>query len=72
MLDLDEEPLHAGANVWLGEERTGSFHPEDAVQHPEPLLQQVRRVRLQVVNTLSCHYLHTTTKKGVKIICYYI
>lgn len=61
--DLDEQSFHAGANVRLGEERTGSFDPEHALQHPEPLLQQVRRVSLQVVHTLSCHYLHNKIKK---------
>lgn len=59
LLDLDEQSLHAGTNVRLGEERTGSFHPEHALQHPEPLLQQVRGVSLQVVHTLPRHYLHT-------------
>lgn len=65
--DLDEQSLHAGANIRLGKERTGSFHPEHALQHPEPLLQQVRRVSLQVVHTLPCHYLRTTAKTGVKV-----
>lgn len=71
LLDLDEQSLHAGANIRLGEERTGSFHPEDALQHPEPLLQQVRRVRLQVVHTLPCHHLRynkTTKTRGKGII----
>lgn len=67
LLDLDEQPFHAGANVRLGEERTGSFQPEHALQHPEPLLQQVRRVSLQVVHTLPCHYLHTTARTRVEV-----
>lgn len=67
MLDLYEQSLHARANIRLGEERTGSFHPQHAQQHPEPLLQQVRRVSLQVVNTLPCHYLHMTIKTYVEV-----
>lgn len=65
MTDLDEQSFHGRPNVWLGEERTGSFHPEDGVQHPEPLLQQVRRVGLQVAHTLSCHYLRNATRSQV-------
>lgn len=56
--DLDEQSLHAGPDVWLSEERTGSFQPQHALQHPQPLLQQVRRVGLQVVNALPCYYLY--------------
>lgn len=64
LLDLYEQPLHARANIWLGEERTGSFHPQHAEQHPEPFLQQVGRVRFQVVNTLPRHYLHKSEKRN--------
>lgn len=59
--DLYEQTLHAGANVRLGEERTGGLHPEDAVQHPEPLLQEVGRVGLQVVRPLTRHDLRSST-----------
>ena len=69
--NLDEQTLHAGANVWLGEERTGGFHPEYSVQHPEPLLQQVGRVSLQAVQPLSRHYLYTTIQKTSIIFTYY-
>lgn len=65
--NLDEQTLHAGANVWLGEERTGGFHPEDTVQHPEPLVQQVRRVSLQVVDPLTRHDLKTTTQRVTRL-----
>lgn len=57
---LDEQSLHAGPDVGLSEERTGSLQPEHALQHPQPLLQQVGGVRLQVVHTLTCHHLQDT------------
>lgn len=56
--NLNEQSLHAGANIWLREEGTGSFHPQNAMQHPEPLVQQVRRVSLQVVHMFTCHNLN--------------
>lgn len=62
--NLDEKTLHAGSNTRLGEQRTGGFHPEDTVQHPEPLLQQVGGVSLQVVLPLPRHYLHTTAQQN--------
>lgn len=67
--DLGEKTLHAGSNPRLGEERTGGFHPEDAVQHPQPLLQQVGGVGLQVVLPLARHDLHTTTHHNTADLC---
>lgn len=64
LLNLDKETLHARANVWLGEKGTGSFHPENTLQHTEPLLQQVRRVRLQVVAPAPSHYLQKQEHGG--------
>lgn len=58
MRDLDEQPLHGGPEVRLGEEGAGGLHPEDAVQHPQPLVQQVGRVGLQVAHALPRHHLH--------------
>lgn len=65
LLHLDEQSLHGRTNIWLCEERTGSFNPQHALQHLEPLLQQVRRVSLQVVHTLPRHYLHATITADV-------
>lgn len=55
--DLDEVPFHGGPKVRLGEEGAGGLHPEDAVQHPQPLVQQVGRVGLQEAHALPRRHL---------------
>lgn len=57
-MDLDERPLHDRADVRLSEQRTRSLHPQHDLQHPQPLLQEVGRVGLQVANMLPGHDLH--------------
>lgn len=61
---FDEQALHAGADVRLSEERAGGLHPQNAQQNPEPLVQQVRRIGLQVVNPFPRHDLKTRSSRS--------
>lgn len=54
-------PFHGWPQVRLGEEGAGGLHPEDAVQHPQPLVQQVGRIGLQVADALPSRHLQEDT-----------
>lgn len=68
MRDLDKVPFHGGPYVRLGEEGAGGLHPEDAVQHPQPLVQQVGRIGLQEAHALPRHHLHQIDQLQLQVI----